>query len=751
MPLSNCYRQLSVAPMAHLERRGRGSLGGGGSVGRIQHSFPEGSHFIQGAHPFFGLLSQIHPGKALVQEVESLLQKGAIELAPLPSLGYYSRLFVVMKASGSWRPVIDLSCLNLKVLKTPFKMETLQSTLLSVCRGDWMVSIDLKDAYLQIPIHPESRKYLRFMAFEKVYQFKVLCFGLSTAPQVFTWVMAPVSAILHSLGIRLRRYLDDWLIQASSREQVLLALRTVLRLCNSLGIVVNWEKSQLVPTQTICYLGVILDSINFRASPAQKRVDKLLSIGDMFLSSMEQPAKSWLELLEVLSSLTQLIPGGRLWMRSFQFVLHRVWDRVNPDSLVRWSPEIYQSSLVVELRTALARNLPRAGVSPARLVVRRLGCRLGGSPRRPSRFRPLVSRGAPQLHKSLGAASNVLCSTAFSSSSSQHLSGSVCGQYHCSGLPEESGRYQICSPETDGSGSAAVGGAPLCHTSSAIYYGPQQRVSGCAISPKSDSGLPVDLEALDFSTASEEVASGNRSVCSLSQSPLHIVTHPLYESRMHWIPDPTPSLPRRTGKDLSVKTSDSPVPIPSDSVRPHDAPVKVSETSDTQASAIAMSVPSGAPLTPSLPRKCRRRRRRKARMAANEKAAPGSAAPVTPDERWANENTGIPGATQLQPEASDPTQMGRTAVYPGSSIHSHPFTQPPISTANENSALPLGLELCKFPDLYKPAVPDLRQDLTARPFRVNNSGSSLSSPPHLQPYTKPFSGRPARPYMTCPT
>ena len=48
-------------------------------------------------------------GKALGQEVESLLQMGAIELAPLPSLGYYSHLFVVMKASGSWHPVIDLS------------------------------------------------------------------------------------------------------------------------------------------------------------------------------------------------------------------------------------------------------------------------------------------------------------------------------------------------------------------------------------------------------------------------------------------------------------------------------------------------------------------------------------------------------------------------------------------------------------------------------------------------------------------
>ena len=77
-------------------------------------------------------------------------------------------------------------------------------------------------------MHPESRKFLRFVACGKVYQFQVLCFGFSTAPQVFTPVMAPVLAFLHRSGIRLHRYLDNWLIQASSWEQVLLALNTVL-------------------------------------------------------------------------------------------------------------------------------------------------------------------------------------------------------------------------------------------------------------------------------------------------------------------------------------------------------------------------------------------------------------------------------------------------------------------------------------------------------------------------------------------
>ena len=227
------------------------------------------------------------------------------------------------------------------------------------------------------------------------------------------------------------------------------------------------------------------------------------------------------------------------------------------------------------------------------------------------------------------------------------------------------------------------------------------------------------------------------------------VTHPLYESRMRWIPDPTPPPPRRTGMDCSdplVKTSGPLVSIPSDSVRPRNAPVKSQKTSDTQASAIATSASSGAPLTALLPRKCRRRRRRKARRAANENSAPCSAAPVTPDERWASQNAGIPRATQRQPEASDPTQMKRTTVYQDQSIHSHSSTQPPISAANRNSAFTFGREHRGIPGLYKPALPDLSQDLTAR-----TSGSSLSSPPHLHPYIKPFSGRPARPCMTCPT
>ena len=107
-------------------------------------------------------------------------------------------------------------------------MESVQSALLSLRRIDWMVSIDLKDAYLQIPMHPSSRKYLRFIAGGRAWQFRVLCFGLTTAPQVFTRVMAPVSVMAHGLGIRLIRYIDDWLILVASEGEAAKARDVIL-------------------------------------------------------------------------------------------------------------------------------------------------------------------------------------------------------------------------------------------------------------------------------------------------------------------------------------------------------------------------------------------------------------------------------------------------------------------------------------------------------------------------------------------
>ena len=137
--------------------------------------------------------------------------------------------------------------------KTKFSRETAQTVREAIGREDWMVSLDMKDAYFHVPMHPQSRRYLRIPFNGQVFQFKAMCFGLSTAPQVFTIVIAPVSRIMHLAVFRIMLYLGDWLSLAKSREEMVRAIRFILKLVTKLGILVNedcpfWSRHSPYPT-----------------------------------------------------------------------------------------------------------------------------------------------------------------------------------------------------------------------------------------------------------------------------------------------------------------------------------------------------------------------------------------------------------------------------------------------------------------------------------------------------------------------
>ena len=274
--------------------------------------------------------------QALRQEVEAMLAKGALEIARDPGPGFYSRLFLVEKATGGWRPVIDLSHLNDFIQLTPFKMETVALVLLFVREGDFLASLDLKDAYFQIPIHGSSRKLLRFMSEGTVYQFK----ALSIAPQVFTRVFVAVSAWAHSRGIRLLRYLDDWLVLSSSEKKARQSVQELLSICHTLGIVINEKKSDLVPSQAAKYLGMTIDTGAGKVFPSLARVEKFLSVAERFCALESPPAQLWQVILGHLASLERLVPHGRLRMRSLQWQLKTHWSPVSdPPSLPMALPE----------------------------------------------------------------------------------------------------------------------------------------------------------------------------------------------------------------------------------------------------------------------------------------------------------------------------------------------------------------------------------------------------------------------------
>ena len=134
-----------------------------------------------------------HRNSYLLEALHQLLDKNAVELVQNPqSLGFYNRLFLVPKPNNWWRPILDLSILNNYLKTQSFKMETPETIRTSLQAGEWVTSIDFKDAYFHIPINSQFRKYMRFQVQDKIYQFKALPSGLSTAPMEFTVVAKEV-------------------------------------------------------------------------------------------------------------------------------------------------------------------------------------------------------------------------------------------------------------------------------------------------------------------------------------------------------------------------------------------------------------------------------------------------------------------------------------------------------------------------------------------------------------------------------
>ena len=68
--------------------------------------------------------------------------------------------FVIPKKTGDLRVILNLKEINVFIPVQHFRMETLNVILPDLRPQDWAVSLDLKDAYLHVPVHPQSRRLL---------------------------------------------------------------------------------------------------------------------------------------------------------------------------------------------------------------------------------------------------------------------------------------------------------------------------------------------------------------------------------------------------------------------------------------------------------------------------------------------------------------------------------------------------------------------------------------------------------------
>ena len=212
-----------------------------------------------------------HP--VIQREVDKLLAKGAIE----PSSGgasFYCSMFMVPKHTGGLQPILYLKHFPHYMHIPSFKMPTLKHVQQLIQHGDYAFSIDLQDAYLHISLVNHHHCFLHFVWHNVPYQWKVLLFGLATAPRVIVSLTKPILFLCHHRCLHIVIYMDDILVLVCSKQA---GKRACLFLCSllvCLGLHINLSKSDLHLSQTFCFLGLCWDTVHMSVSlPPAKLAD----------------------------------------------------------------------------------------------------------------------------------------------------------------------------------------------------------------------------------------------------------------------------------------------------------------------------------------------------------------------------------------------------------------------------------------------------------------------------------------------
>ena len=219
----------------------------------------------------FSVLEQL----AVEQEIKKLLAKGVIVQSTHEQDEFISPIFLRPKPDGSYRMILNLRGLNEYVEYRHFKMDSIWNAISLMKPYCYMASVDLKDAYYSVRICSEHQKYLKFSWNGTLYKFTCFPNGLALAPRKFTKLLKPVYSSLRKKGHISSPYIDDSILMGDTFNDCALNVVDTVKVLDNLNFVTHPEKSVLLPTQVIVFLGFLLNSITMTVSLTPEKAEKL--------------------------------------------------------------------------------------------------------------------------------------------------------------------------------------------------------------------------------------------------------------------------------------------------------------------------------------------------------------------------------------------------------------------------------------------------------------------------------------------
>lgn len=182
-----------------------------------------------------------------------MLKAGIIE----PSFSEWSNpIVMVKKPNGKYRFCLDFRKVNGVSKKDAYPLPNMNGILDKLRSARYISTIDLSQAYFQIPLAKESREITAFSIPGKgLYHFTRMPYGLTGAPAMFQRLLD--KSIGSEMEPHVFAYLDDIVIVTPIFEEHLERLERVLSKIFAAGLTINPDKCEFCRSQ-VKYLGFIV-------------------------------------------------------------------------------------------------------------------------------------------------------------------------------------------------------------------------------------------------------------------------------------------------------------------------------------------------------------------------------------------------------------------------------------------------------------------------------------------------------------
>jgi hypothetical protein len=251
-----------------------------------------------------------------------MLQQGVIQKS---SSAFASPVLLVKKKDGTWRFCVDYRYLNAITVKSKYHVPVFNQLMDELAHAKWFSKLDLKAGYHQIRLTAGEEHKTAFQTHIGHYEFRVMAFGLTGAPNTF------LGAMNDTLKSVLRKcvlvFFDDILIYSQTFEDHLLHLQEVFQLLLNDQWKVKLSKCEFAQNQVV-YLGHIISEHGIATDPAKIKV----------IEQWHPPRNA-----KELHSFLGLAGFYRKFVRNFGIITRPLFDLLKKHTLFVWT-NVHQTS-----------------------------------------------------------------------------------------------------------------------------------------------------------------------------------------------------------------------------------------------------------------------------------------------------------------------------------------------------------------------------------------------------------------------